>query len=366
VFIDPLIDLGSAGVDQWPQRRRSPVGDDGHMIEIAVRTRRRGLLPAAGLFLLAPLFGEYLLGNLKFSELPLLPFLAVLYGAGALLIRELTRRAGLGAATMLTLGVAYALIEEGLVDQMLFNQNYFVGQAASSDTYLSALGIDAWLTIIVVAMHTIWSTYIPITIVESLVPDRRTTPWLGPIGTAVTVVVFLAGSAWLGWVVYSETQFFAKHVQLLVTLKLVVLLVAAAFVVPRRLASTPIDRPAPRPWLVGAFAFVSSSLFMLTESLPGWAEVAAALAIVAVFAVVVTKWSRRTGFGVRHHVALVAGGVFTYAWLGLVMVPESGPKSLLDHAGSVAIAAFAIALVLLALRRAGSSPVRSPLAGGEE
>jgi hypothetical protein len=49
---------------------------------------------AISLFFLAPLFGEYLLGNLKFSEIALLPFIAPLYGGGAILIRETVRRMG--------------------------------------------------------------------------------------------------------------------------------------------------------------------------------------------------------------------------------------------------------------------------------
>src|SRR5688500_8011370 len=103
------------------------------------KTEKTWLMPAVLLFFLAPLFGEYLLGNLKFSEIIYVPFIAPLYGAGALLIRETTRRAGRGSATMLILGVAYGLIEEGLVDQMLFNRFYFAGQDLISGTYITAM-----------------------------------------------------------------------------------------------------------------------------------------------------------------------------------------------------------------------------------
>jgi hypothetical protein len=316
-----------------------------------VRTTRIGrVAPVIGLFLLAPLFGEYLLGNLTFSELALLPFLAPLYGAGAVLIREVSRRFGRGSATMLTLGIAYALIEEGLVDQMLFNSSYFAGQAESSDTYLAALGLDAWLTIIVVAMHAVWSTFIPIVIVETLVPQRRTTPWLGPVGTVVTAVIFVVGSAWLCRTVYTETNFFASPAQLIGTAAVVAGLIAAAFLVRRPAAASSEQNP-PRAWLAGVFAFVVSSLFMFTEDLPGWAEVAGTAALLAVFALAVRRWSRRVGWDERHRLALAGGGVATYAWLGMTMVPESGPKSALDHVGSAVIACFALGLVALAARR---------------
>lgn len=50
------------------------------------RRIRRGA-PAVGLLLLAPLVGEFVLGNLRLDQLVVLPMLALLYGAGALLIR---------------------------------------------------------------------------------------------------------------------------------------------------------------------------------------------------------------------------------------------------------------------------------------
>ena len=131
-------------------------------------------MPAVLLFFLAPLFGEYLLGNLKFSEIFYVPFIAPLYGAGALLIRETTRRAGRGSATTLILGVAYGLIEQGLVDQTLLNPFYFAGQDQINGTNITAMGMDAWLTLIVLAMHAVWSTYIPITLIEAIFPEWET------------------------------------------------------------------------------------------------------------------------------------------------------------------------------------------------
>jgi hypothetical protein len=65
----------------------------------------RRVAPAAGLFLLAPLVGEYL-GNVSITEIGALPVLALLYGSGAILVREVARRTGRGWPTMLVLGLA--------------------------------------------------------------------------------------------------------------------------------------------------------------------------------------------------------------------------------------------------------------------
>jgi hypothetical protein len=56
---------------------------------------------ATGRLFLIPLAAEFLLGNIPIAMLAALVTLAPLYGGGALLIRDLTRRAGRGVPTML-------------------------------------------------------------------------------------------------------------------------------------------------------------------------------------------------------------------------------------------------------------------------
>ncbi|MEU0569274.1 hypothetical protein ABZ297_28410 [Nonomuraea sp. NPDC005983] len=71
------------------------------------------ILPAPGLLVLAPLVGEYLLGNIAINALPMIIRLIPLYGGGALLIREVARRWRLGWPGIILLGLAYAVIEGG-------------------------------------------------------------------------------------------------------------------------------------------------------------------------------------------------------------------------------------------------------------
>ena len=52
------------------------------------KSGRRGIAPAIGLFFVAPLVAEYLLGDIPIKMLGVLAILAPLYGGGALLIRE--------------------------------------------------------------------------------------------------------------------------------------------------------------------------------------------------------------------------------------------------------------------------------------
>jgi len=48
-----------------------------------------------------------------------------MYGCGALFIREPSRRSGRGWPTILILGVACGVVEEGLGNMSLFNPNFY-------------------------------------------------------------------------------------------------------------------------------------------------------------------------------------------------------------------------------------------------
>src|SRR5215217_6489516 len=76
-----------------------------------------GLAPALVLVVFAPVLAEVLFGATPITNPgALLPDVAV-YGCGALLIRELVRRRGLGWISILMLGVAFGIVEEGLALQ---------------------------------------------------------------------------------------------------------------------------------------------------------------------------------------------------------------------------------------------------------
>src|ERR1700685_2961911 len=134
------------------------------------------MAPLFSLMALSPLIAEYLLGNLTFSQLRLFPLMMVFYGAGAVFIREATRRSGRGWGTLLTLGIAYGILEEAISTQSLFDPHY-MGAHLLDRGYVPALGIAIPWTIYVLGMHAVWSIAVPIALVESLFPARRLTPW---------------------------------------------------------------------------------------------------------------------------------------------------------------------------------------------
>ena len=74
---------------------------------------------------------------------------------------------------MVLLAAAYALIVEGPVDQLLWNDSYAGEDLLSGDSFIPAIGMSVELTQTILALHTIWSICVPIAIVETFVLHRR-------------------------------------------------------------------------------------------------------------------------------------------------------------------------------------------------
>ena len=149
----------------------------------------RRYVPVLVLLILSPFIAEVLFGATPISNLGgLLPGIAV-YGGGAVLIRELARRRGPGWSRVALLGAAYAIIEEGLALQSMFNPDLFNAAGYGG----RALGVNWVWSEWTLGYHIVWSIIIPILLAELLFPARRTEPWLGRVGVAVAGVVYALG-----------------------------------------------------------------------------------------------------------------------------------------------------------------------------
>lgn len=302
------------------------------------------LAPAVGLFFLAPLVAEYLLGNVPFSMLWGIVFLAPMYGGGAVLIREVARRMGRGWPTIFFLATAYGLLEVGLLDQSLFNPSY-ARLAYHHVAPIPALGIGAYDAQAFILGHAIWSISVPIAITEALVPYRSKTPWLGNFGLIFTPFVFILGC----WIIFDDhqrtEQFLASPPQMTGAVVGILLLIAAAFAVPHQ-PTTQNDKPAPQPWQVGMAAFLLLSLFILRPE--NWLGVAIGFVLLAALARLVVVWSQRAEWDEGHRLALAAGALLTYAWLGFLVPHLTGSADSLTLVGNVTLAVVAIALLAAA------------------
>jgi len=339
----------------------------------------RRIAPALLLVVLAPVIAEFLLGDFSVRSLPLVLVFLPQYGCGALLVREVTRRTGRGWPSMVLLALAYALIEEGFTTQSLFNPNY-VGQRLLDYGYIPALGTSLNWTLFVLSIHVVWSIGTPILIAEGVAAERRTTPWLGRIGLAVAAVLFVLGCLFTTFISLRASRFVASPGQFLAVALLVVVAVAAAFLLFKpgaRRETGSITGPPPAPWVVGLFVLGLAFAFELVEhSLrgPGIPPVLAVLGMLAcevVAVVLIAGWSRRPGWEADHYLAIATGTVLTYSWVGLRAFLSGrtnigGRVELVDVVGQVVEIAAVLALVgwaLLRNRRAAGSSAGSSATG---
>ncbi len=126
-----------------------------------------------------------------FNPLTLL-LLVSFYGCGALLIREAWTRWGRNPYTLLLLGAAYGIIEEGLLVKSFFSTTWpDLGILA---WYGRWLGVNWVWAVMLTIYHSVFSIAIPIVLVELLHPNVKDEPWLKPRGLALTLLVFLSVS----------------------------------------------------------------------------------------------------------------------------------------------------------------------------
>lgn len=316
------------------------------------QSARKGLLPAIGLFFLAPLVAEFLLGNLPIQLLPALVVLAPSYGGGALLIRETVRRAGRGWPTIVLLAAVYGIVEEAFTTQSLFNPNYLrLNLHLLQPAYIPVLGIGAWWTIFVLTLHTAWSISTSIALVEAAVPDRASSPWLGRIGVAITGGLFVFGVVVTTRFQLRQDPFLASHAQLLSSALVCAVLVALAFLLPSR-SNPSFDGVAPPdPWLLGLLALAAGSAILLTPKSWNWGAAVLILAVDLCMIGLVVFWSRRIGWNMRHKLALAAGAALAYGWHAFIETPVIAGSIALVRFGNVIFALGAIALIFFAAKR---------------
>ena len=323
--------------------------------------------PAIALFFLSPLVAEFLLGDFGLSALVLLFALAPMYGGGAVLIREIVRRTGRGWPSIVLLALAYALLEEGFVTMSLFNPDYLDAHLLDQG-FVPALGIAIPWTVYVLALHTVWSISVPVALIEEWT-DRRTTPWLRTPGLIVVAAVFAAGVVLDFVFSYGNGHYLAPWPQLLVTGIAVVLLVVAAFRLPRRSAPVPATpRRAPAPSVVLVATLAIGALFMAAQTRAVGVRTGIALLVGALVlaAVAIGVWSRSGGWGAWHRYAAAAGGLLTYAWHSFFTHELIGGGRVMEPVSHVVFALAAVALLAFEarrIRRRSAAPVVIPATG---
>ncbi|ALE73517.1 MULTISPECIES: hypothetical protein [unclassified Pseudonocardia] len=299
----------------------------------------------------------------------LVPLLMVMYGAGVLVLREAVVRVGGGWPSLVLMGVAYQIAEDGLGLQALTSPRMY----GAADWGLRALGVNWTYWESQIGIHVVLSVLVPIAITDLLFPAQRARPYLGDRGLAGTGVLAVVGVLGLRHLISATEDpgyrtpwgFTLLFVALIVALGLVALTVLPRL---RTAAGRPAARTAPRPGVVG---FVSGYLTMafLTTLLPlGLGStmllgdlmspvqrlIIAPLTAVA-FGLLVLRWQAGANWGDRHRIWLFGGILVSHT---AFMMPGSPTSALV---GALTIAAEVYLLTRLAghLRQRGSVTARS-------
>lgn len=307
------------------------------------------------LFVLSPFIAEILLGATPVSRLESLIPVTMLYGGGAVLIRELARRKDRGWTRILLLGAAFALIEEGLVFQTFFNPTMFNAAAVGG----RFVGVNWIFGEWVIGYHIVWSIVIPIALTEMLFPARRGEPWLGRVGTIVFGMIYALGALAIGFFIRSSIAqgFQAPAVDVLAVALLMVVLVILGLGrsnISYKYLET--KREVPAPWSVGVTAFLAACLWFALLHLPAslrsgtpatlpilWGSVFAA----SVFTLL-RHWSSSDGsWTERHRLALVAAALLASMLEGFFFT-TAGNR--FDQMGQGLVSAISIVLLTLFAR----------------
>jgi hypothetical protein len=232
----------------------------------------------AGLILAPPLFFLFLAANLG------------LYVPGVLLIREARIRWRGGWGTVLLLGIAYAILEEGLALSTLFDPNAPV--VGVLGTYGHFAGVS-WVWLVgIVAVHVVFSISVPIYLLDLALPSQKGTPWLSGRRLPLVISILALDTAVL--VAFTEValHFFAGPVLIGGALLAIGGLAVAAHAIPGGVLQPRSAGPLSRPFV---FALVGSSFWpgiLIAEALGGAAGLPAAgtVALTALLLVGYLAW----------------------------------------------------------------------------
>jgi hypothetical protein len=342
-------------------------------------TRLPRIAPVAALAAFSPLMAEFVLGDQYLSgqmsagqQVGMFVLFVLWYGMAALLIREIARRTGRGWPTILLLALGFALVEEGLLTQSLFNPHY-LGLDLISYGHVGWLGTAIPWAIYVLSIHVVWSIATPIALIEASFPrtvsgraperfqarhpelTEHQAPWLGRVGIGmVTALMVLGGLATFAISYEMGSQFLAHPAQLTGA----ALLAAIAVVVGLLLRPGPVRTTRPvLPALV--IGLVLSTAYQLVEHLlpsvaPAWVTAGLMLVILAA-AMVGSAWLRLDVTG------LAAGAALTYCWVGMANAVRTGPVAIAEQSVIVLVV---LAVITLALRKQHSDGEVLPVTSG--
>jgi hypothetical protein len=294
---------------------------------------------------------EYLSGSSALSAIVLNPVwfpigLAAnlgLYGPGVLLIREAVIRWNKGWWTVLVLGSAYGILEEGVALNTMFNPTASV--VGSLGVYGHYLGVNTVWVPGIIMVHAVFSIAIPILLLGLALPETRGQSLLNPRQIRQAFAILTIDVALLFLFNLLGLHFFMGWALLLGSLAVIAVLVFIAYRVPfpenEPLPARPFARSLWIPAAAGVFLFFGTiGAQGISESLgfPPAIAIAGASAVVLGLGVFAHRYLRGPE-AYRARLAFVFGvlapillfGFFTNFPFEFVLVGDAGLVLLFRH-----------------------------------
>ncbi|TWS25720.1 hypothetical protein FK268_00090 [Tsukamurella sputi] len=330
----------------------------------------QGRLKAAWtLALLAPLCAELTFTAVAVPATWLaLPILVLIYGAGVLLIREAVVRVGGGWPSLITLGLAYELAEDGLGLQALTSPTMY--GAGEWGWRVGGLNLTYWEA--QVGVHTVFSVLVPIMLVGVIFPQHRARPFLrtgGMIGVGITAILGVAVVR-LTISVQEDPGYNSSVGTVIVFTVAVAALAAVALAVLPRVALpavTPLPATCARVGLVSGIA-CAAFLFLLMPPglrkdtgpalsglLPHPILLALAAFVAVVAAALLLRFAADPGFDDLHRIWLAGGIGVAHT---LFMTARLTPTTITAGAITVVLEIGALALLARRVRSRRTSATR--------
>lgn len=313
-----LVDPRTTGL---PRAMHRPIG-----------TVVKGLLarhPIFCLALLSPGIPEYLSSSSALSTILVNPpFFFVqlaanlgLYVPGVLLIREAMIRWKKGWGSVLLLGAAYGILEEGIALETLFYAH--AGPVGVLGSYGHWLGVN-WVWVPgVLLVHMVFSITLPILLVGLALPQTRGKSLVGRAGISVAFLVWAVDIPLLMLFVHTIYHYWMGWPIFFGSLLAIGLLVLGAYTVPARLLPTKIGPPQVTPlWAAAMGVAVFPAVWLLegvfgTWRAPPWVTILSIVGYEAGLGLLIV----RTVGTVQNEpqlVALAAGAILPIAVIGFV------------------------------------------------
>ncbi len=286
----------------------------------AARGSSNNRLAIASLLLLSPLIGEVLSGATRISIIFVFIPEIMVWGCGALLIREVVRRWHGGWMSVLSLGLALSVAEEFIIQQTSLAPLNWMGVTSGNGR---VWGVNLFYFLFMLGYESVWIVLVPIQVTELIFPERREQPWMRIRGMVISALVFIFGSfiAWFLWIKQARPKaFHVPDYQPPLVAFLVGIAAIVAFVLigywSRTLRPAPTSRTAPGLWTVALTTMVLvlpwymlMSVLFIPKPISAWLPVIVGLMWAALAIFTIRRWSSAVGWQDMHRWALSSSAV---------------------------------------------------------